>query len=79
MSQAKDFFADFATLYEITNTYVHQKRMFRDRSVNHLNRYTDILPYTTTRIVLSGETPVEQYVNANFIRSPLRDKHVIAC
>jgi protein tyrosine phosphatase len=53
--------------------------MNSDKSVAHLNRYTDILPFEDTRVVLKMGEGADTYINANFVHSPLGfDKKIIA-
>jgi protein tyrosine phosphatase len=55
------------------------KRMNRDIRVEELNRYTDILPFEDTRVVLQKGEGADGYINANFVHSPLGlDKKIIA-
>ena len=53
--------------------------MNRDIRVEELNRYTDILPFEDTRVVLQKGEGADTYINANFVHSPLGlDKKIIA-
>ena len=51
-----------------------------DLELQDLNRYSDIFPYNNTQVVLSGDTPIATYINADFIDSILEkgDRKIIA-
>lgn len=49
----RDLPLEYKLLYEITYSHRHQLRMNNDPAVYNLNRYTDIIPYDDTRVVLN--------------------------
>ena len=70
---------EFRAIYEIAFLEEHREKMNSDPAVEVFNRYTDILPFEDTRVVLkSGTSP---YINANYISSPFTggdDRKIIA-
>jgi protein tyrosine phosphatase len=46
----------------------------RDKAIREMNRYSDILPFKDTRVILKDrgdKSDVSKYINASFVDSPL--------
>lgn len=68
-----DPFKEFERLYQTTFTEGHQKNIFKDQYCEVLNRYSDILVYKNSRVVLQqrpGHHISDTYINACFLGSP---------
>lgn len=62
---------EFAVLYRATYTRNHEKRLYNPQSIRQFNRYTDILTYKGSRVVLdvagSALGEEDDYINACFV------------
>jgi protein tyrosine phosphatase len=82
----RDLRKEYKLLYEITYSHKHQLRMNNDPAVYNLNRYTDIIPYDDTRVLLQDRWvnaenhAIDSYINADYINSVMwkNDKKLIA-
>jgi len=82
----RDLPREYKLLYEITYSHKHQLRMNNDPAVYNLNRYTDIIPYDDTRVVLNDRWVTNEnhaqdsYINADYINSVMgqNDRKLIA-
>lgn len=72
------FTNQFQILNMLTNTPNHSNNRIKDVDFADYNRYCDIQPYKHSAIKLSGNTPVEQYINADYIHCPFRNNAFIA-
>ncbi|EAS01773.2 tyrosine phosphatase (macronuclear) [Tetrahymena thermophila SB210] len=68
----------FQVLQMITHTNNHHNNRIKANEFLDYNRYTDILPYKHSVVKISGSTQVDQYINANYINNPFKDKAYIA-
>ena len=70
---AKEFFktaaptilTEFDVLDRVTETRAHAQRLYQTPEIRPLNRYTDILTYQDTRVVLQPKG--DDYINACFV------------
>lgn len=60
---------EFGILYRCTSTRQHEKMEYNPKSIRQYNRYTDILTYEHSRVVLksSEEDSEDDYINACFV------------
>lgn len=67
---------EFDLLYSFTNLEPHVKAKEKSSDYDSLNRYTDILTYKDTRVVLKSRH--NDYINACFVDGPMRANQIIA-
>ncbi|KAL4437920.1 hypothetical protein ABPG74_001091 [Tetrahymena malaccensis] len=68
----------FQMLQVMTHTNNHHNNRIKANEYLDYNRYSDILPYKHSVVKINGNNPIEQYINANYINSPFKDKAYIA-
>lgn len=62
----------------VTETRASSERLFYSQDTKEYNRYSDILTYKDTRVVLQSDLDTD-YINACFIDSPFgSDRKLIA-
>ncbi|XP_073514296.1 receptor-type tyrosine-protein phosphatase beta-like isoform X2 [Phyllobates terribilis] len=79
--QKADCNLGFSEEYEkLSSVGTKQAKLFSDKLENReKNRYTNVLPYDVSRVVLSShEDPTEDYINANYIPGYNSPKEFIA-
>ena len=59
-------YEEFRLLDMLTKSEEHEQRLYNSKTIKQLNRYTDILTFKDTRVVLKQANETD-YINACFV------------
>jgi protein tyrosine phosphatase len=59
-------YEEFRLLDMLTKSEEHEQRLYNSKTIKQLNRYTDILTFKDTRVVLKQAKETD-YINACFV------------